>query len=128
MNESPDDEPNILSYTCILHAWSRSNDPTAPLHAERIFQEVLDRNLSPDKLTFGAMITTWGRSSREDAVEKAEAYLQKLKDIYVETDDVKCMPTVVQYTVTMQAWANLVKAHPENSREAVARVESMLYE
>ena len=128
MNESPHVEPNLLSYTCILHAWSRSKDPTAPLNAERVFQEMLDRNLSPDKLTFGAMITTWGRSSREDAVEKAEAYLQQLKDIYAETGDVKCMPSVVQYTATMQAWANHVKINPNNSREAVSRVESMLDE
>jgi hypothetical protein len=79
-------------------------------------------------VTFGAMITTWGRSPHKDSIEKAEGYLQRLKDIHAETGDSNFLPTVVQYTATIQAWANRVRSNPEQSKVAVERVDALLQE
>ena len=42
--------------------------------------------------------------------------------------DGDCQPTVVEYTSTIQAWANYVPRHLDHSRDAVTRVESLLDE
>ena len=121
-------KPNILSYTSVLHAWSRSEDPQAPVRAELVFRRILEQGLVPDNLTYGAMIATWGHSSRDDAVDKAEEYLQRLKDVFEETKDMKFAPTVAQYTATILAWVNHVKVFPWLSSEAVSRAEALLDE
>ena len=128
MKESEGVDPNLLSYTCVLHAWSRSSDGEAPVHAGRVFHEMLDSGIVPDRLAYGAMITTWARNSREDAVDHAEEWYQKLKDAYNDSQDPKCKPTVVQVTALIQAWSSHVRAHPESSHRALDRVDELMDE
>jgi pentatricopeptide repeat protein len=128
MEDNPTTQPNLMTYTCVLNAWSRSKDDDAPHQADRIFQEMTLRGIEPDRRVFAVLISAWGRSSHKEAVEHAEDYFQQVKALYHSSADPANMPTVVEYTAMMQAWANCVARNVHRSREAVARVESLLEE
>jgi len=122
MDENAETKSNMVSLTCVLIAWARSEELDAPIQAERIFQEILDRGMQPDRYVFGGLITAWGRSSDEDAIRKAEDYFQMIKGLE------KSKPTVVEYTVVIQAYANYVSKNVDKSRESVERAEALLAE
>mmetsp|Transcript_41357 Transcript_41357/g.86477 ORF Transcript_41357/g.86477 Transcript_41357/m.86477 type:complete len:193 (-) Transcript_41357:1616-2194(-) len=115
-------KPNMVSFTCVIIAWARSEDLEAPIQAERIYKEILDRGMQPDRYVFAGLITAWGRSNDPDAMRKVEDYFQRLKS----SDNSK--PTVVEYTATIQAYANYVSRNIDKSRESVHRVEDLLAE
>ena len=122
MDENEATKSNMVSLTCVLIAWARSEDSDGHLHSERIFQEILDRGMQPDRYVYGGLMAAWGRSNDPDAMEKVEDYFQRLKC----SDDSK--PTVVEYTVLIQAYANYVSKNIEKSRESVERAEALLAE
>ncbi len=122
MDEKAETKSNMVSLTCVLIAWARSEELDAPIQAERIFQEILDRGMQPDRYVFGGLITAWGRSSDEDAIRKVEDYFQMIKGLE------KSKPTVVEYTVVIQAYANYVSKNVDKSRESVERAEALLAE
>jgi hypothetical protein len=146
MDLKEETKPNLISLTCVLIAWARSDDLNAPIEAERIYEEIQDRGLKPDRFVFAGLITAWGRnnSEREDPMIKVENYFQRIKDIEQEQEqssillpsennEEKVSPssfktTVVEYTVVIQAYANYVSRNIGKSRESVERVESLLNE
>lgn len=132
-------KPNLLSFTCVLIAWSRSNDLDAYIQAERIFQDIQDRGMRPDRYVFAGLIASWGRSNSEDSIIKVENYLQRIKSLAEEesilsskNDNEKTSssfkPTVAEYTAVIQAYTNYVSRNIDKSRESVKRVESLLDE
>jgi len=122
-------EANLVSLTCVLIAWARSDDvDIAPIQAERIFQEILDRKLDPDRYVYTGMITALGRSTSEDSIYKVEEYFQHVKDMQTEGRGASRKPTVVEYTATIQAYANYVTRNIDRSRMVAERVQSLLDE
>ena len=143
MDLQEETKPNLISLTCVLIAWARSDDLNAPIEAERIYEEIQDRGLKPDRFVFAGLITAWGRnnSEREDPMIKVENYFQRIKDIEQEQSSIllpsenngekvssSFKATVVEYTVVIQAYANYVSRNIGKSRESVERVESLLDE
>jgi hypothetical protein len=146
MDLKEETKPNLISLTCVLIAWARSDDLNAPIEAERIYEEIQDRGLKPDRFVFAGLITAWGRnnSEREDPMIKVENYFQRIKDIEQEQEQSSILlpsenneenvspssfkTTVVEYTVVIQAYANFVSRNIGKSRESVERVESLLNE
>ena len=122
MDENEATKSNMVSLTCVLIAWARSEDSDGHLQSERIFQEILDRGMQPDRYVYGGLMAAWGRSNDPDAMQKVEDYFQRLK----YSEDSK--PTVVEYTVLIQAYANYVSKNIEKSRESVERAEALLAE
>ena len=53
-------EPNIMTYTSVLNAWSRSNDP---IQCDRIYEEMISpgSNIIPDRRVYALMVSAWGR-------------------------------------------------------------------
>jgi hypothetical protein len=125
-------QPNLISLTCVLIAWARSEDlMIASKNAERIFQEIQSRGMEPDRFVYAGLITAWGRNaSNEDSIIKVEEYFQRLKDAEKDTASSSraLKLTVVEYTATIQAYANYVVKNVDKSRMAVARVETLLDE
>eukprot|EP00536_Pseudo-nitzschia_multiseries_P012456 jgi/Psemu1/68312/estExt_Genemark1.C_4780006 len=122
MDKKKETESNMVSLTCVLIAWARSDDSNATANAERIFQEILDRGMQPDRFVFAGLITAWGRSNEIDSLVKVEEYFQSIRD----SENIK--PTVVEYTAVIQAYANYVSRNIDTSRESVERVEGLLNE
>mmetsp|Transcript_10290 Transcript_10290/g.30130 ORF Transcript_10290/g.30130 Transcript_10290/m.30130 type:complete len:675 (-) Transcript_10290:1737-3761(-) len=122
MDRKKETEANMVSLTCVLIAWARSEDLDATTKAERIFQEMLDRGMRPDRFVFAGLITAWGRSNKIDSLVKVEEYFQRIRDSKTIN------PTVVEYTAVIQAYANYVSRNVDKSRESVDRVEDLLDE
>ena len=122
MDEKEVTKSNMVSLTCVLIAWARSEESDGHLQSERMFQEILDRGMKPDRYVYGGLMAAWGRSDDPDAIQKVEDYFQRLKC----SEDSK--PTVVEYTVLIQAYANYVSKNIDKSRESVERAESLLTE
>ncbi len=122
MDENEETKSNMVSLTCVLIAWARSEDSDGHLQSERLFQEILDRGMQPDRYVYGGLMAAWGRSNDPDAMQKVEDYFQRLRC----SEDSK--PTVVEYTVLIQAYANYVSKNIEKSRESVERAEALLAE
>ncbi len=122
MDENEVTKANMVSFTCVLIAWARSEDLDAPVQAERIYQEILDRGMEPDRYVFGGLIAAWGRSSDQDAIRKVEEYFHTIKRLE------NSKPTVVEYTAVIQAYANYVSKNINKSRDSVERAEALLSE
>jgi len=142
-NNNEETKPNLLSFTCVLIAWARSNDLDAHIQAERIFQDIQDRGMKPDRYVFAGLIASWGRSNSEDSILKVENYLQRIKSMAEEesilssknnnekassSSSSSFKPTVAEYTAVIQAYTNYVSRNIDKSRESVMRVESLLDE
>ena len=129
-------KPNMLSLTCVLIAWARSNDLDAHLHAERIFREIQDLGMKPDRYVYSGLITAWGRSNDKDSISTVENYFQRIKSFEereaLQNENSKTSAsynaTVVEYTAVIQAYANYVSENVDQSRESVKRVKSLLDE
>ena len=122
MDETKETQSNMVSLTCVLTAWARAEVSHAPMNAERIFYEILDRGMQPDRYVFAGLITAWGRSNDQNAIDKVEEYFKCLKD----SENIK--PTVVEYTAVIQAYANYVSRNIDKSRESVHRTDALLSE
>ena len=123
--------PNLLSFTCVLIAWARSDDPNAPQKAENILREIESRGMEPDRFVMAGLITAWGRNKVEDSIIKVEMYFQRMKDRAHDPSSKSnnsFEPSVVEYTATIQAYANYVSRNLAKSRMSVARVETLLDE
>lgn len=122
MDRKEETKSNMVSLTCVIIAWARCEDLDAPIKAERIFQEILDRGMQPDRYVFAGLITAWGRSNDQDSISKVEDYFRRLKCLQ------ESKPTVVEYTAVIQAYANCVSRNIDQSRELVQRAEDLLTE
>ena len=122
MDKKEETKSNLVSMTCVLLAWARSEDLNGYIQAERIFQEMLDRGMQPDRYVYGGLMAAWGRSNGQDAIRKVEDYFQRLKCLE------HSKPTVVEYTQVIQAYANYVSKNIDKSRESVERAEALLTE
>ena len=122
MDRKKETKSNLMSLTCVLIAWARSDNLDAPIQAERIFQEMLNRGMQPDRFVFAGLITAWGRSDNEDSIIKVEDYFQRVKGSQ------NSKPTVVEYTAVIQAYANYVSRNIDKSRESVQKAEALLDE
>jgi pentatricopeptide repeat protein len=80
-------KPNAITYAIVLYAWSRSRDPRAPLEAERLFTDMLNRyqngddDMQPTEAGCFALLMAWNRS---DNRELAASRIQFNFDQWVE--------------------------------------------
>ena len=105
----PEDQLDTVMYNCLLQAHARSKDPRAGEKAEKILQQMEkasqegNESVKPNNRTFGMVITCLSNSPDPARVERAEKYLQALKDIYAATGDENYQPNARIYTMAMRA-------------------------
>ena len=61
--------------------------------------------VKPDVVTFNSVINAWSKSGEKDAPIRAEALLQRMKDLAELTGDADVMPDVVSFNSAIDAWA-----------------------
>ena len=105
--------PTTISYNALLNSWSKSRSSKAPLVAEAIFHEMLERYrrgddaVRPDVVSFTAVIDAWAKSGKPGAGHRALNLLQIMEDLSSgereERDEVK--PNVYTYSAAINAFA-----------------------
>ena len=121
--------PNVVSFSTVLNAWSRTYEAEAPDRAllllerlERLYKETGNDGLRANAYTYGAVINTLGRSRVPDAASRAETILHKMEE-FCEAGDVGCCPDSYIYSSCINAWTR--STGDESAERAHALLERM---
>jgi pentatricopeptide repeat protein len=119
IKELNDIEPDAVTYACVLECLSKSEDPTAPEHAEKLLEELFQQfetTNNPDHMpnlrTFTMAILTFARNN--GSVKKARGLLTRLLDLYETTRDPHLRPSAYPYNYVLNCAANAL----DNKTEA----------
>jgi hypothetical protein len=75
---------DLVGYSSLLSAISRSRDDNAPYRADEVFNQMIKNNISPDATAYTILMTIWSRSYVRGKEKKVhEIYLQMLALIFV---------------------------------------------
>ena len=103
--------PNVVTYTTVLDCWAKSNRHDAPLRAQAILQQMneqvvgddndADNNnnnnnniVTPNTLSYNAVLNAWARSGRPEAVERVEELWQEMQARHIPADAVTYMTRI----------------------------------
>ncbi len=99
---------DIVGYSSLLSALSRSNDVNAPIKASAIFEQLLQSRLIPDIQSWTILIAIWCKSNLEDKVEKVqEIYNRMIKSGYA--------PNAVTYSTILKMWTTILENNNDPS-------------
>ena len=125
-------QPDIVTYTSVLHAFARSGMAEASdkaLDLLRRMERYSDEK--PNAAFFNTFINLLSKSkgsvtssSKYKAPELAEAILVHMKDQYGATGNEICRPCKITYTAIISVYAS----HFHRQKEAIERAESLLRE
>jgi pentatricopeptide repeat protein len=100
---------DIKCFNSVLLAWSRSKDPNAPLHAEKLFRQMCQLqtskhlNVRLDVVSYNAVLAALAESNDIEKARLGDAYFLQM----LESTDTKCRPTTVTYTKAISLWSNI---------------------
>jgi pentatricopeptide repeat protein len=102
-------QPNQLSYTNVIVAWSRSKDHKAAYRAQALLDEIVQlysgggdekyMSMQPSKVPYTAVIAAWSKSRDWNAGQRALTLLQQMK-AYGTTF---CSPNAMTYSACITA-------------------------
>jgi len=104
-------KPDVRTFTTVMNAWGRSNDPDAASNAHGILERMnkkydatKDRTIKPNKFSYTAVLDAYAFSTgRKDAAEKAEGLLKEMKEKAVQDADLQ--PDVRSYNAVLNAYS-----------------------
>lgn len=104
-------KPDVRTFTTVMNAWGRSNDPNAASNAHDILEHMnkkydatKDKTIKPNKFSYTAVLDAYAFSAgRTDAAEKAEGLLNEMKIKSGEDNDLK--PDVRSYNAVLNAYS-----------------------
>lgn len=97
-------EPNIVTYTSVIDAYSRTKKGAQ--QAERVLfagleKQVVEGNLHVSSVTCDAVLNAWAQQGTLDAAERAYLILQRME--YLQNKDIK--PSTHSYATVMNGFA-----------------------
>lgn len=110
--------PNIITYTSIIDAHARSQNPDA---AEEVLFRLLDKSsgsmsIGLSSITCDTILNAWAQQGTDESAARAELILFRLEEW--QRDNIR--PTKISYATVMNAWAKV------GSTEAAERAEALL--
>jgi pentatricopeptide repeat protein len=121
-------KPDTRSFNTVLQAWYRSTRPDAADKAEEGLASMHSLavsgrfNVRPDLFTYSCVISAHVKSGRPDSAERAHKLLQRLKELYAETDDAACRPDLRVYADVLCVWTK------SRSPQAANIIEELILE
>ena len=84
--------PNVVSFNCVIKAWSFVRDPIAVSKVTDLLKELLDQTdknpkLRPNASTFGSVLKTLADSQLHDKAKRAEAVVRLAEKCNVKLTD-----------------------------------------
>lgn len=88
-------KPNHVTYTTAIHCWARMarSNPSAPLRAEAIYQDMMERygrgdhHLKPSLQIYSSLIAAWADCSRKESDLRAQFYFDQVRGQYLAGDE-----------------------------------------
>ena len=111
MESSHNFKPDVISYTSVIDALTRSRDWNAPENASEILEKMLklandgDLSVQPNAITYNTVINTWASSGKPNSAKKAEELLKRMETIYESGECKKVRPNTISYTSVIDAYA-----------------------
>lgn len=78
--------PNVITFSSLLSALSRSRDKHAPLRAADIFARMLEGHVVPDTTAWTILITIWSKSNLPEKEEKVQEIYEKMLHAGISVD------------------------------------------
>jgi hypothetical protein len=115
MCEDPQNQPDSVTYTTLIHGWSRgvrylARLPEAGYRAEQLLQQLEQlppklqrKDFSPTKV-YNSVITAWSRSGEAVAAEKVEDLLSRLESKYF-SGETNAQPNKTTFLCMIGAYA-----------------------
>ena len=90
--------PNVILYNSVINSHVKSPNPEDPLEAERIFERMVTKNISPDVVTYNTLISVWANANiTKTCIDPCEKVLGLLEDMIARniSPNVKTFNTVL---------------------------------
>lgn len=104
--------PNIVSYTCVMSALSKSKERGAAQEAHNVLERMLERyragdeNLKPDTIAFSTVIQAWANDDDSPhAAQRALDLLEQMKFLS-QKENLNVAPNALTYTSVIRALGN----------------------
>ena len=98
-------------YVDVIKALSNSRSSEGVERAEKLLLSMVDHhrtgavNMLPDNYLCNGVLTTWARSGRPDAAERAELILKLMYDVSLEFKSANVRPNEYSYLQLINAWS-----------------------
>lgn len=111
-------KPDTYAFAAVLNAWAKSEDPNACFRALAILRHMSKLpGIKTNAVVYGTVMNAFAKQGK--AVE-AEELLNELMQKYEATQDKEYLPTVVEFSVVINAWSK------SKDRDAAIRAEAVL--
>jgi len=103
--------PNAFTFHVVMNAWSQSSLPGAATNAERLLDNMIERNragdkrLKPGKISFAICIKAWAGSGQIGSSEKALALLKRMQT-WSKESEYNIAPDIGMFNSVLRALAN----------------------
>lgn len=100
--------PNTISYNSVLHAWSKSLLPGAAARAQAVLNFMIlskQSDIAPDVFSFTSVLDALAKSKEPGKAVQASQLLEKLLEMYTETNDDSLRPSQVTFNTVLNGCA-----------------------
>ena len=123
--------PNVITYTAVISALSRSREHDLARRAEAILQRMDKNGVEPDMVAYTAVLMAWSKAKshkeRRMAASRALFILHEMEQKYLD-QKYYCKPSAVSYTTAISAIGNSLDPDAANLAERVIRHMYLLHE
>jgi len=122
--------PDMISYNCLIDAWSKSSSPDAGKKAEGVLADMWKMHeehhpdMKPNAQNYNAALNAWAKSNDPNAVENASRLLEEMWSRYKEDEDDKNLaPNAISYSCLIDAHRR--SSSPDAGRNAESILKDM---
>lgn len=123
-------KPNLIIYSQVIAAWSKSRQKGASQKAKAIFDHMMESNdveLYPNTITFNSMLNTLANSNRPEVPKQAKEILDQMYELQKD-DEWDVAPNSRSMISYMTCLAKQSKDDASNAQKAEDLIDRMLAE
>ena len=106
--QDPKVKCDVVTYSSLLSALSRSKDPQAPYRASEVFEQMVQASVEPDTMSWTILLSIWARSSLPRHEQEAQAIFDRFISMGRMSTSAGFHPQPSAVTYTVRKYANMV--------------------